>query len=316
MSERFSEIIESADEFQRLKNEVQRGEVSKTILLLSKDEEYSFAFARHLAQLIFDGKIDKTSDNYLKVESFSHPDLKIYPSRDKLFVGDSEEIVYESSVKPIFADKKIFIIKNIESSMESAQNKLLKTLEEPQENVYFILTCSNIDALLPTVRSRCDKRVLNKVSDSIIKQYYAKSDLLIELCEGNIGRAEKLSQMQNLDEIFQNTLNVIVKLKSSKDVLYYAKPLTEEYGNVDLIISILSMLIEDLLFIKIEGKCKHFKGAESQLQAVSGEYSIKALIEITKKIGQALKELSYNCNNVVVIENLLLNLLEEKYLCK
>ena len=49
----------------------------------------------------------------------------------------------------------IGIIDDADSLSETVQNKLLKTLEEPRDNVILLLGASNPDHLLSTVRSRC-----------------------------------------------------------------------------------------------------------------------------------------------------------------
>ena len=50
--------------------------------------------------------------------------------------------------------KKIFIIENAERMLESVRNALLKILEEPPEDMVFILTTSNRGAVMPTILSR------------------------------------------------------------------------------------------------------------------------------------------------------------------
>jgi len=50
---------------------------------------------------------------------------------------------------------KVVLIKNIENLETAAQNTLLKNLEEPGENNYFILTTQNQSKILPTIISRC-----------------------------------------------------------------------------------------------------------------------------------------------------------------
>lgn len=51
---------------------------------------------------------------------------------------------------------KIYFIKSAEKMNQSASNKLLKFLEEPNENIIGILFTSNINMILPTIRSRCE----------------------------------------------------------------------------------------------------------------------------------------------------------------
>ncbi len=49
----------------------------------------------------------------------------------------------------------VIILKNFDAANEEAQNAFLKALEEPQENLTYILTATNIDKILPTIASRC-----------------------------------------------------------------------------------------------------------------------------------------------------------------
>ncbi len=322
MIEKLEKIITSSNEYKMLASELEKGSLAKTIMLLSKDSEYSFEFARLLSTLILNGGLKEgqleRNENYVKVLASSHPDVKVYPTKDKLLVADSEDIVSESSIRPIFAERKVFIIKNIEQSMEAAQNKLLKTLEEPQNNVYFILTSSNANLVLPTIRSRCSKIELGKLSQKDIELCIddcENIELVSQLCEGYVGRAKRLSQMDNLGEMFRAVLNLVTKLKASKELLIYSKELSNFYSEQDNIFKFLSLIYEDLLLIKggKEGRLSSFK---SELEAVSQEYTIKAIVEIEKLINKAVREVGYNCNAMVVIENLLLSILEVKYLCR
>lgn len=50
---------------------------------------------------------------------------------------------------------RVYIIENIENASISAQNSMLKFLEEPSSGVIAILTTDNIDRILPTIVSRC-----------------------------------------------------------------------------------------------------------------------------------------------------------------
>ena len=58
-------------------------------------------------------------------------------------------------LKLSFDKPTVFLVRNIETATEEALNAFLKTLEEPQENVKFILTATSEHKLLPTVVSRC-----------------------------------------------------------------------------------------------------------------------------------------------------------------
>ncbi len=65
---------------------------------------------------------------------------------------------------PNEGSKKIFIISQAEHLHPSAANKLLKLLEEPPAHVVFILVSSRPEALLPTIRSRCQAVRFSRVT--------------------------------------------------------------------------------------------------------------------------------------------------------
>ena len=114
-----------------------------------------------------------------------------FPTKNQLLVEDSNKISSESFVRPIFAEKKVFIIKDFDKSTPEAQNKLLKIFEEPMENVYYLLSTTNIEKVLPTIRSRCFKINLPLLKkEQIAGEIIAACDkeLVLELGKGNLGK--------------------------------------------------------------------------------------------------------------------------------
>ena len=310
-------IITKSQDFLNLQEEVGAGKIAKAILLVSQDEHYSYEFALCLASLIFNGGKQLENENYLKVRSLSHPDLKLYPQKEKLMVADSDSIVEEASIKPIFADKKIIIIRNIDNAMEQAQNKLLKTLEEPAKNVFFILTASSLNQVLPTIRSRCNKTMLAKLPLAVTRELCQGDNLVSALCDGYAGKALALLNKENLKGVFDGVLSAVTQLKNSKSLLTYSKKLASFKDDFNLIIEIFSLIFEDMLLIKAGKKSYvRLKESLSALQMVESEYTISVISEIRKLLNNAVKEMTFNCNFTLVIENLLLNILEVKYICR
>ena len=74
------------------------------------------------------------------IKSNAHSDVFFYPENGQsVLAEDVTNLIQESFVKPIELDKKIFVLSNGQTMNASAQNKLLKTLEEPPENVHIII---------------------------------------------------------------------------------------------------------------------------------------------------------------------------------
>ena len=312
------EIIAQTDDFKLIRNEIDKNMLSKTVLLESKDSLYLSYFAKTLAIYIEDRKIEEDSSNYIKILNEVHGDVLFFPKKDKLLVADSEQIIEESFIKPTSAPKKIFIINNIDNSMESAQNKLLKILEEPPRNVFFILTCQNIEKVLPTVRSRCNKIELKKLEKNVIVSqinYQGNVDKIINSSDGLLGQAIYFSQMKDFENLYDLSIGILTNLKNTKQVLEYSKKLEVYFDRFDIILNILGFALEDILYYKY-GLNNNLRFSEELLKTVSDEYSIKAISQIQNLIDKAYKEKSFNVNTITVIENLLLKILEVKFLCK
>ena len=96
-----------------------------------------------------------------------HPDL-IFIDKEKdrrdITVDQVRALKSDAIVMPNEADRKIYVINDAGSMNQSAQNAMLKLLEEPPKHAAFILATENPAQLLPTVRSRCVEIKLQSVN--------------------------------------------------------------------------------------------------------------------------------------------------------
>ena len=88
-------------------------------------------------------------------------------------VDDIREILDGVRYPPVSLKIKVFIIDEAHMLSKSAFNALLKTLEEPPENVLFILATTESDKLPITVRSRCQRFDLRRLNVDEIADYLA-----------------------------------------------------------------------------------------------------------------------------------------------
>ncbi len=59
-------------------------------------------------------------------------------------------------IRPNEGERKVYVIRNAQSMRVEAQNAILKLLEEGPPYAAFLLLTDNPEALLPTIRSRCE----------------------------------------------------------------------------------------------------------------------------------------------------------------
>lgn len=91
-----------------------------------------------------------------------------------------DEIRPKAFLKPNEGRKTIVILTNIETMRKEAANAFLKLLEEPSEDLIFLLTTNSTDALLPTIISRCQHIKLSPLQIASIKQALVTYDNIPE----------------------------------------------------------------------------------------------------------------------------------------
>ena len=72
-------------------------------------------------------------------------------------VGPTREIIDKTGYRPLEGRRRVVVVDEADALEVSAQNALLKVLEEPPPSTVFVLVTSRPDALLATIRSRCPR---------------------------------------------------------------------------------------------------------------------------------------------------------------
>lgn len=112
-----------------------------------------------LQKYIFNNSIDNLKDN---------PDVYILKQDEVNITKDViKDLLNKLSTTSQFNNKKVYIIDKTEYLSDTVFNAILKTLEEPKEGIYAILISNNIDAVKPTIISRCQKIFLSSSTDKL-----------------------------------------------------------------------------------------------------------------------------------------------------
>ena len=166
-----------------ISRDIKENMINHAYMLISSDLDYVEALAVGVAKQIMCELHEPCNkcNQCIKVEKREHADVVILPHDKKnIVVEDVEKIVSESYVLPLEGEKKIYILYNFDQATPQAQNKLLKTLEEPPKSVVFIITTTNENNVLATIRSRCKKVFVPLISDGAFSDYlnakYANND--------------------------------------------------------------------------------------------------------------------------------------------
>ncbi len=109
--------------------------------------------------------------NCNSIDSGNNIDVVEIDAASKTGVSDVREIIDNVNYKPISAKKKIFIIDEVHMLSKAAFNALLKTLEEPPNDVIFIFATTETDKIPLTILSRCQRFQLKRVDLDVISKF-------------------------------------------------------------------------------------------------------------------------------------------------
>ena len=89
-------------------------------------------------------------------------------------ITDVREIKESVKYPPAVGRKKVYIIDEVHMLTTPAFNALLKTLEEPPENIIFILATTDPEQLPQTILSRCQRMDFRRLGHAMLADFYAK----------------------------------------------------------------------------------------------------------------------------------------------
>lgn len=261
-----------------------------------------------------------------KVELLSHSDVILYPKNNKnILVDDVKNLIEDVILTPVESDKKIYIFNNFSSANTQSQNKLLKILEEPPKNVYIFLCVTNINKVLPTILSRCKKIRLEAMSNKEVLSCLPQSErfteeqlsTILDFSQGSIEKALSFCASDEFLKIYNSCIQTLIEMKDSKTLIAYSTKFSKDKQTFETALDIFELLFRDVLMLRLgqEDLVKN-KNILDKLAELSSDFDSDAVDKIIKRIYFIKKQLSFNCNYVLLIDNLLLYILEVKFLCK
>jgi len=315
-------LLKETGAYRTIKGDKENGRLSHAYLILSADGENLKKYLKLIAELIT-CKVGSPCEEcrsckLIDGESFS--DVYFYPKKETVLAEDINSLIEESYLKPIESDKKIFVIDRAETMNASAQNKLLKTLEEPPNNVHIILGATTEFSLLPTVKSRVKKLEIPAFSADklfeVLKNDCPDEKRLksaIACGDGTVGKALSLYGDESLQAITEMVSDVIINMKSSKDVLKYSTMICSSKCDIAKFLSVLELQFRDMLILS-QGKEDLVGGVDVANKLKSAErFNAGAIIHALECITEANKRRKFNANPTMLIEWLLFQILEGKY---
>ncbi|MCL2848376.1 MAG: hypothetical protein FWE13_06525 [Firmicutes bacterium] len=316
----FLEVVKKSNAYLHLEQAVNSNHLSHAYIIQSEDNIASLLLTRSITSLCVEQK-------NLALEG-RHPDVYEAPKgtekKDniKIVVADIDAIIEDAIKRPVSGDKKFYILNNFDSSNIQSQNKLLKSLEEPNKGTHFFLLVANTNALVPPVLSRCQKITLNKFDiidiQSALSQVKSKADkeqlaIASELSGGNI--TETLSYIENKKkpQVFNAVLEVLQNLRTSKDVLSAVALLTPFKDFVPDMLQLFGVILRDVMLLHTNDVVSiSLKSYIEELQELKNLYSLKAISNIFLHLQHIAKRNAANANFNSLLDDLVFSLAQHR----
>lgn len=264
-----------------------------------------------------------------KIEKGIHPDVFLVEHKgvkDIKVDQIREEVEDRLFFKPFEGRFKLAIVDDAHRMNPSAQNAFLKTLEEPPSDSVIVLISSQLQALLPTIRSRCQLIEFKPLpEDVIVNEIKRRTDLSPDECTiasqlsgGSLGRALDLDKnlLSQRKEIIMKLSNVSPNRAS--EVLGIADSILKssasgEVEKLMLIFDIISLWLRDMVLIKIGFGEDSLSNRDliSVTRKLADRRSIDNILDKITFLEKAWRAIFHrNANKQIVIENLVLKIAE------
>ena len=211
---------------------------------------------------------------------------------------------------------KVVIVRGFESANRSAANAFLKTLEEPPSNTILILTATEADTLLDTIKSRCRVVGIRPIPTHIIQQAlvtrwhvpHDKAVLLANVANGRLGWAVAAAQDQTLLDHRNQQIEQLQELLTSGLVARFkvADKLAKKADALPLMLNIWLGWWRDLFLVKGGSGLISNVDEREQLEQFSAEWEPKNIHDSLNQTKIALWQLEKNANVRLVLETLFL----------
>ncbi len=259
--------------------------------------------------------------NCTSISDGSHPDVVEIDAASNNGVDQVRDLIEKVTYAPLKGRYKVYIIDEVHMMTDAAFNALLKTIEEPPEDVIFILCTTEPYKVLPTILSRCQRFDFGKIPEDdmekklieILQNENATYDtkalrLVMKLADG--GMRDALSILDQVLAFSSSSLNendvltiyglasddekvdLLLSLRNGDVARVVGKSESYLAGGIDIrrLVAELITFLKDLLIYE--------KTVDSSLM---DELSVEHAKELSKKIGP--KDCNSMLNELISAQN-------------
>jgi len=253
----------------------------------------------------------------VKIENRNHPDVRLIEplaGKKDISIEQVRALEKELNYRAFSGQKKIAIIDPAASMNFSAQNALLKTLEEPPAGSMLILIATSAGGLLPTLLSRCLRLTFTPLTEADVTRHLVerkrmsaeRAKLLASISLGSLGRA--LSP--EMDEVGQKRaawVDALAAARVSGGWASFAEELAKDRAETLQFLDWLAEWYRDVLVYQATQGSGEVSNRDllEKLQGQAADLSVGKALRLRSRALAASARIRRNVNRRLALENLL-----------
>jgi DNA polymerase-3 subunit delta' len=314
------------DQWQQVSGMMQQQRLPHALIIGSVPGLGKLTFAKRLAAALLcqqpvNGNACGQCKSCQLLSANSHPDYKLMQPEEAgkaILVDQVRGIQHALATTAQQGGARVVVINGASDLNLNAANALLKQLEEPGDNSYFLLLHQWPKTVLPTVRSRCQLLDITMPTSedavSWLQQQLPDEDdsgnvaaKLLQLANGGPLKALQLHASKAHELRHQMLVQLTAILRGKQSVVEVAQSWHKQ--PLEQMLSWWIEWLNDLVKLKMTGSTEHLKNPDivKLLQAVAQRSNIVATYTLLEKITQQLSYINQrrNLNTQLVCEELL-----------
>ncbi len=248
----------------------------------------------------------------------THPDLQRIVPEEKgksIKIDTIREFIDRGGQTAHSGGYKIVLIEPADAMTNEAANSLLKTLEEPVAWTLLLLITSKPGSLPATIRSRCQKIILNAPPKDVALSWLQQNigtdnngEVLLQLAAGAPIKAAELADQELLQQRATMLDEFVALLEDREEPVALAG--RWEKMDPELSLHWLSGWVIDMLRLKMAANPPNLINLEQieRLQDMAGKLDLKQLYILLDRLYEAHRTIGSTLNFRMLLEGLLLQL--------
>lgn len=243
----------------------------------------------------------------LRIDHSNHSNVHLY---SEYSVDVIKSIIAATFVQSPEDGATVFLLDNFNGVSVSAQNKLLKTLEEPSENIVIIIGTTNDTAILKTIMSRVKKITLNVWCSERIKAELIclgldekTAEFASAICPDSLSKAKEIINDDGAKHAYDEIYQMLTEIERSNEIPRFLGVFGDNNAEINLRLDILESII-----------AKALRDIANEIStAINQKFNVAALSNIIECIVDAKAKAKVNVNAINITNTLLMDILEIRY---